>query len=55
MIIYLIVCTTVYGGTNCLPAQRMPSQQVCAAVANQYRKTGDGYARTTCLTIRTKP
>jgi hypothetical protein len=55
MIIYLIVCSHVYGGYACLPSQRMPSQQVCAAVANQYRKTTDGDARTTCLTIRIKP
>jgi hypothetical protein len=54
MIIFLIVCTQVNSGYNCLPVQRMPSLQVCDAVARQYRAATHGYANTQCLTIRSK-
>lgn len=42
MIWYLIVCTSLYGGAECLPAQIMPSKNACAFVAKGYRSTRYG-------------
>jgi hypothetical protein len=35
---FLLVCTSVHNGSQCLPLQKMPSQRVCEFVARHYRE-----------------
>ncbi len=43
---FLIVCTHVHYGTQCLAAQPMKSEKVCTFMAQSYRRTAeDVYTR----------
>jgi hypothetical protein len=41
LIYFLIICTSVDGGVQCLPAQRMPSQKACWVMGDRYVATGN--------------
>lgn len=36
---FLIVCTHVHYGTQCLPAQPMKSEKACLHIGDSYRRT----------------
>jgi hypothetical protein len=48
---FLIVCTHVSGGSQCLPAQQMKSEKACVFMGNAYRRTGT-YVSTRCAGIK---
>jgi hypothetical protein len=37
---FLIICTSVNGGVQCLPAQPMPSKKACLFAGNVYVRLG---------------
>ena len=55
---FLIVCTPVYHGSQCLPMQRMPSKEACKTVGDTYLKLHNGYsglASTACIHLNERP
>lgn len=49
---FLIVCTDVHYGMQCLPMQKMPSHKACLFAADAYLKTGSEYVRTRCVGLK---
>lgn len=52
LVFFLIVCTDVHYGIQCLPMQKMPSEKACLFAGQSYQKTAPEFVHTRCIGIR---
>lgn len=52
MLWYLVICTHVYSGTQCLPIQRMANVEQCQFVRRQYTSMGSRKIRGKCIGLK---